>query len=101
MAKKRRIIESESGRAARESEEKRETTVTRKSQGIGEWFRSTYARYWFTLLSIAADVFGGLQIVSLVSGGLGVIAALVFEAAAIVFEIFLYRRLWPKEEGEE
>jgi hypothetical protein len=68
---------------------------------MGEWARDTYARYWFTFLSIAADVFGGLQIVSLVSGALGVIALLAFEVAAIIIEILLYRRLWPKEEEEE
>ncbi len=101
MAKKRRIIESESGRAARESEEKQETEVGRKGQSMGEWFRSTYAKYWFVILSIAADVFGGLQFASLLSGSLGVIAALVFLAAAIVVEILLFRRLWPKGELEE
>ncbi|MDD1770836.1 MAG: hypothetical protein LUO79_07105 [Methanomassiliicoccales archaeon] len=101
MAKKRRIVESESGRAARESEDDWEKEQTRRSRSFGDWARQYYARYWYAILSVAIDVFGGLQLTWSISGEVGTIAAIIFEGVAIVVEILVYQRLWPEEEEHE
>jgi hypothetical protein len=100
MAKKRLIVESETGRVARETEEQREERE-KKEQSTREWFLKDYARWWYALLCVAICAFGGLQIIWLDHGAVGTIAVIAFEAAAIVIEFLVYLRIWRKEEQEE
>jgi hypothetical protein len=53
------------------------------------------------LLCLAICAFGGLQILWLNYGAIGTIAMIAFEAAAIVIEYLVYRRIWQKEDEEE
>jgi len=100
MAKKRMIVESDTGRAARETDEQREERE-KKDQELREWFLKDYARWWYVLLCLAICAFGGLQILWLNYGAIGTIAMIAFEAAAIVIEYLVYRRIWQKEDEEE
>lgn len=98
MAKKRRIAESEEGRAAREAQEQREDEKKRNEQSLRHWLVKDYARRWYVVLCLAIDIFGGLQFGYLGIGALGIVVVIAFEAAALVIEYFVYRHIWQEEE---
>ncbi len=103
MATKRKIVTSEKGRESLEEEERREKEEARKAKGptLREWWRNTYAKYWFVIVAMAVDAFGALQISSSIEGDLGSIAALIVLAVLVIIEILIYRALWPSREEDD
>jgi hypothetical protein len=102
MAKKRKIVGIDPGRDApaarggvdREAGEQKQG----EDDGLREWFLNEYARYWYWVLSLAVNIFLGLQIWVLDRELVGLLGAVTFEAAAFLIEFLIYRRLWRAEE---
>lgn len=91
MARKRKItVEREIG----VQEPQEELPEKYKDQSWGDWARGTYAKWWYVLLSITADLFLGLEIARHLTGALGVALPIIVVLSLAAIELYLYHRLW-------
>ena len=85
MARKRRIV------VTRPMEIEPLLYPEDEEKGWGEWFKQTYARYWFAIGSIFIDIMVALSLADIFDGISIPLFALI---ALAVVEVTIYLRIW-------
>ena len=97
MAQKRRISDDkpvEEPREAPDLLEQAELPVKFRDMSWREWLHGEFFRYWYFIGCLMVDIFLALELVYQIPGSGGVAAGLLFLVAAVIFEGWLYYRIW-------
>ncbi|HEY3419660.1 MAG TPA: hypothetical protein VGK23_03825 [Methanomassiliicoccales archaeon] len=70
---------------------------SRKDRDWKDWLVSSWAREWYFLGCLFADVMVGLEIWRRLQGDLSVVLPIIVIFGLIIGEIFLYVKLWGEE----
>ena len=71
---------------------------SRKDRGWKDWLVRSWAKEWYFLGCLFADVMVGLELWRRLQGDLSVLLPIIVIFGLIIGEIFLYLKLW-REEG--
>jgi len=97
MAQKRRISNDNPVKEPPEAPDPREQDeLPARFRDISwrEWLHGEFFRYWYLVGCLMVDFFLTLELIYLIPGNGGVTAGLLLLATAVIFEGWLYFKIW-------
>jgi len=91
MARKRQI-KVERVSATEPSEE--EIPKKYRDESWGDWFKGSYAKWWYVLLCVIIDIFLALEISRYLSGSWAYFVPIIVVLILVMLEIYLFHHLW-------